>query len=59
MASKNLIVRGAVWGLPVQIWTVNDRDAMRRWAVLGAAGIITDAPSTLVEVLRQEGTRDA
>jgi len=38
---------------------VNDRDAMRRWAVLGAAGIITDAPSTLVEVLRQEGTRDA
>lgn len=59
VASKNLIERAAEWGLPVQIWTVNDRDAMRRWAVLGAAGIITDAPSTLVEVLRQEGTRDA
>lgn len=53
VASKNLIERAAEWGLPVHIWTVNDRDAMRRWVTLGATGIITDAPSTLVELLRQ------
>lgn len=56
VASKNLIERAAEWGLPVHIWTVNDRDAMRRWVTLGATGIITDAPRVLVEVLRQVET---
>lgn len=56
VASENLIKRAAEWGLPVHVWTVNDPDAMRRWATLGAAGIITDAPSVLVELLRQVET---
>lgn len=60
IASKNLIERAAERGLPVHVWTVNDPDAMRRWATLGAAGIITDAPTVLIDVLRQvEALKDA
>lgn len=53
VASEDLIERAAERGLPVYVWTVNDEAAMRRWATLGAAGIITDRPSVLVRILRE------
>ncbi len=41
-------------GLPVQVWTVNEKEDMRRLLGAGASGIITDHPDRLVEVLREE-----
>ncbi|BAS26067.1 glycerophosphodiester phosphodiesterase family protein [Limnochorda pilosa] len=53
VAGKDLIERAAERGLPVYVWTVNDEAAMRRWVGLGAAGVITDAPSTLARVVQE------
>ena len=42
-------------GLPVHVWTVNERHEMERLLDLGVDGIMTDATRTLVEVLRGRG----
>ena len=42
-------------GLAVHVWTVNDADEMARLVDLGVDGVITDRPSTLVELLAQRG----
>ena len=38
-------------GLNVQVWTVNEADAMRRVLDAGVDGVITDRPDLLLEVL--------
>jgi len=42
-------------GLAVHVWTINDRDEMTRLLDLGVDGIITDLPTTLVELLDLRG----
>jgi glycerophosphoryl diester phosphodiesterase len=42
-------------GMAVHVWTVNDTAAMERLVGLGVDGIISDLPTTLVEVLRRSG----
>lgn len=43
--------------LPVQVWTVNERDAMERLLDLGVDGIMTDRPDLLLTVLGERGMR--
>jgi glycerophosphoryl diester phosphodiesterase len=42
-------------GLAVHVWTINDRDEMERLVDLGVDGIITDVPTTLIELLDDPG----
>jgi glycerophosphoryl diester phosphodiesterase len=42
-------------GLPVHIWTVDDKAEMERLIDLGATGIMTDRPALLKEVLEMRG----
>jgi glycerophosphoryl diester phosphodiesterase len=44
-------------GLPVRIWTVNDRDDMLRLLEWGADSVITDRPDIAVPVVRQWASR--
>ena len=44
-------VRGA--GLATDVWTVNDPSAMRRFALLGVDGLITDRPDLFQQVLTE------
>jgi glycerophosphoryl diester phosphodiesterase len=39
----------------IQIWTINDEERMRQLAQIGVAGIMTDRPDRLLEVLRRSG----
>jgi glycerophosphoryl diester phosphodiesterase len=41
------------WGPPVNVWTVNAPDDMRRVSALGVAGIITNYPDRLNQVLAE------
>lgn len=38
-------------GFYVNVWTVNDEDAMRNWIQAGVSGIFTDFPQTLSKIL--------
>jgi glycerophosphoryl diester phosphodiesterase len=42
-------------GVPVQVWTIDDRDEMNRLLDLGVDGIMTDRPSVLRDVLVERG----
>ncbi|OGH56630.1 MAG: hypothetical protein A3G34_09205 [Candidatus Lindowbacteria bacterium RIFCSPLOWO2_12_FULL_62_27] len=44
-------------GRPVQVWTVNDPDEMRRLLALDVDGLVTDRPDLLNEVLRESPPR--
>ena len=43
-------------GLAVHVWTIDDADEMRELLDLGVDGIMTDRPSVLAEVIRQNGS---
>lgn len=42
-------------GIPVHVWTIDDRDEMERLLDLGVDGIMTDHPEVLRAVLEQRG----
>jgi len=39
----------------VHVWTVNEKEDMRRLLELGVDGIITDYPDHLIEVMKERG----
>jgi glycerophosphoryl diester phosphodiesterase len=41
-------------GVPLNVWTVNDEDDLRRMLDLGVAGIITNYPDRLVRLVSQD-----
>lgn len=53
LATPELIgdVRGA--GFATDVWTVNDPSAMRRFALVGVDGLITDRPDLLQQILSE------
>jgi glycerophosphoryl diester phosphodiesterase len=43
-------------GLPVHVWTINDRATMHRLLDLGVTGLVTDRTLVLRDVLRERGS---
>lgn len=55
VVTRRLVEATDVAGVPVHVWTIDDPDEMHRLLDLGVQGIVTDAPRTLREVLRERG----
>lgn len=56
VVDRRFLARAHRWGLGVHVWTVDDAAAMHRLLDLGVAGLMTDHPSVLREVLIERGT---
>jgi glycerophosphoryl diester phosphodiesterase len=52
VVSPRFVRAAARAGVPVQVWTVNEADAMRRLIAWGVRAIISDRPDTAVAVVR-------
>ena len=57
LVDRGFASRARERNLPVQVWTVNETEDMERLIDLGAAGILTDRPVRLLELLREKGLR--
>jgi glycerophosphoryl diester phosphodiesterase len=55
LLSERLVRLARRRDLPVQVWTVDDEHEMRRLLDLGVAGVMTDRPALLKEVLQARG----
>ncbi|MEW6358718.1 MAG: glycerophosphodiester phosphodiesterase family protein [Planctomycetota bacterium] len=55
LATRDCVEAFHAGGMPVWVWTVNEREAMRRIVVLGVDGITTDQPATLLDVINAGG----
>ena len=55
VVDEQFVERAHASGLAVHVWTVNDEATMRSLLGLGVDGIISDTPTTLVEVLASAG----
>lgn len=53
-----MLRRAAERGLPLNVWTVNDAEAMERLARAGAAGVMGDDPIVLARHVPPAGTGD-
>lgn len=51
--NKRTVKAARKLGLPIQPWTVNRVDDMKKMIALGVDGIITDKPQTLIDLLKQ------
>lgn len=57
IVDEAFVRRAHARGLPVEVWTINREEEMRRLIDLGVRGIMTDRPDLLLEILR-EADRD-
>lgn len=55
VVDERFVARAHDAGLAVHVWTVNEVDEMDRLLDLGVDGIISDTPTSLVELLRTRG----
>ncbi|MBW8481976.1 glycerophosphodiester phosphodiesterase family protein [Actinomadura parmotrematis] len=55
LTTRELVLTAQALGLPVAVWTVNDPDAMTRFAGYGVDAIVTDRPDVLRAVLAAHG----
>jgi glycerophosphoryl diester phosphodiesterase len=55
VVSRRTVARAARRGVPVHVWTIDDPAEMHRLLDLGVAGIMTDRPAVLRDVLRSRG----
>jgi glycerophosphoryl diester phosphodiesterase len=51
LTGSELFAAAASRGLHVDIWTINEREAMRELVASGVGGLITDRPDVLLDVL--------
>ena len=52
LVNARYVERAHRWGKRINVWTVNDKQDMRRMRDLGVDGIITNYPDVLCQVLR-------
>lgn len=57
LTGADLFAAATARGMHVDIWTVNEREAMRELVDAGVGGIITDHPDVLLDVLGRGRTR--
>ena len=55
VVDRRSVATAAHLGLPVHVWTIDDATEMHRLLDLGVAGIMTDRPAVLRDVLRARG----
>jgi glycerophosphoryl diester phosphodiesterase len=55
LATAALVAAARRRNVQVQVWTINDEERMRQLARIGVAGIVTDRPDRLLEVLGRSG----
>jgi glycerophosphoryl diester phosphodiesterase len=55
LVTRSLVERVHRHGKHLHVWTVDDRDDMRRLLDLGVDGIVSDRIDTLAEVLTERG----
>ena len=55
VTTPELVAAAHQAGLAVHVWTIDERAEMERLLDMGVDGIISNAPSILVDVLRQRG----
>jgi glycerophosphoryl diester phosphodiesterase len=53
VVSRRFVQAASRAGVPVQVWTVNEADDMRRLVEWGVRAIISDRPDTAVDVVQQ------
>ena len=54
VVNRRFIVAAHARNMRVQVWTVNDVNAMQRLLNLGVDGIMTDYPQRLLELLKRK-----
>ena len=57
LVDRRFVERAHARNLPVQVWTVNQKEQMEHLLDLGVDGIITDRPAQLLDLLRQRNRR--
>ena len=53
LVNRGYVARARRQGSPLNVWTVNDEDELRRVCELGESGVITNYPDRLARVLDQ------